>query len=70
MTLTKLKGQCEGSSITPRNCCVEERKDSSTTVAIPQIPAGMLSKEMWEKQGDPPLLQGSVTPMSLLELGH
>lgn len=35
---------------------MKERKDGSTTVAISGIPAGMLSKEMWEKQADAPLL--------------
>jgi len=35
---------------------MEERKDGSTTVALPGIPAGMLSKEMWEKKEDAPLL--------------
>lgn len=39
-------------------------------MAIPGIPARMLSKEMWEKQGGAPLLLGSLTPMSLVELCH
>lgn len=46
------------------------RKDSSTAEAILGIPAGMLSKEVWEKHRDVSLLQGNLTPMFLVGFGY